>query len=778
MLLTSAGTQSASTGLPPAPRALAAPADTALYLELVINKLPEGRVVPVENRDGHFYVALGDLSGLHLPGGIRFDVVEGRAAVDTIPGVRVIYQQSSQQLLIDVPPDWLPAQNVGPAVPSVHAPARASPGLLFNYDVYANKPQIGAGGVSAWHEFRAFDDEGVFSSTGTYHRSFAGQAQSADGYTRYDTTLTHSDEDTMMTWQAGDVVTNSLPWTSAVRLGGGQVARDFSIRPDVITYPLPRFAGETAVPTSVDLFINGYKSSSAQLQPGPFALTNVPYINGAGEAVVVTTDALGRQVSTTIPFYVATTLLRPGETDFSVAAGKLRMDYGLKSFSYGDAAGSGTIRVGVTNNLTLEGHAEAAPSFAMAGGGVALKLDQAGVINFSASGSHLNSHNGNQMSASYQFSNRRFSFNALYIGRSINYGDLSAYDIKLGSFSRASTQVTANVSLDRFGNAGAGYFDVKSSDGSRTRLVNLSWSLGLWGSSSIYLSLNRDLTEKTWSGAAQLVVPLDNWGTVTAGMQHVPDAGNQEQVNYSRAVPAEGGFGWTLNESRSTSAPAYHQADLTWRNRYTQLQGGAYGNSGNYTRWGEATGAVVVMDSDLFLTNRVNESFVLVSTDGQPNLPVHYENQYVGSTDSNGHLLVPWTTSWYPAHYDIDPLNLPPDYDTPTVEQRVAVRAGSGYLLEFQVRHIVAAIITLVDGQGHPLPIGTRVTLLEGSAVNRVAFVGWDGKAYFDDLQTDNRVRVELPDDRFCELSFKADTRLSQAAVVGPLVCVPAGPQT
>ena len=37
-------------------------------------------------------------------------------------------------------------------------------------------------------------------------------------------------------------------------------------------------------------------------------LTNVPFINGAGEAVVVTTDALGRQVSTSVPFYVTSTL--------------------------------------------------------------------------------------------------------------------------------------------------------------------------------------------------------------------------------------------------------------------------------------------------------------------------------------------------------------------------------------------------------------------------------------------------------------------------------------
>lgn len=73
-----------------------------------------------------------------------------------------------------------------------------------------------------------------------------------------------------MTYEAGDLVSGALPWSNAVRLGGVQLSRDFAVRPDLVTYPLPQFAGEAAVPSSVDLFINGYKSSSADLQPGPY----------------------------------------------------------------------------------------------------------------------------------------------------------------------------------------------------------------------------------------------------------------------------------------------------------------------------------------------------------------------------------------------------------------------------------------------------------------------------------------------------------------------------
>lgn len=109
---------------------------------------------------------------------------------------------------------------------------------------------------------------------------------------------------------------------SSVRLGGFQVQRNYSTRPDLITYPLPQFIGQAALPSTVDLIINGQKTSSTEVQSGPFILNNVPFINGKGEAVVVTTDAVGRQVTTSVPFYISNTLLKPGLFDYSLSLGK------------------------------------------------------------------------------------------------------------------------------------------------------------------------------------------------------------------------------------------------------------------------------------------------------------------------------------------------------------------------------------------------------------------------------------------------------------------------
>ncbi len=208
----------------------------------------------------------------------------GQVAVDALPEVRADYDSASQQLHLQVPPDWLPEQRFDDPGLVARAPARSSLGALFNYDLYYSDPADGATPwLSALLEQRLFDGFGVISNTGVYTRYF-GDADNLDSrYLRYDTYWLYNDERNMHSYQLGDYVNGALNWTTPVRMGGFRFARNFGVRPDLVTYPLLRFDGQAAVPSTVDLFINGYKASSADLQPGPFAISNVPYINGAGE---------------------------------------------------------------------------------------------------------------------------------------------------------------------------------------------------------------------------------------------------------------------------------------------------------------------------------------------------------------------------------------------------------------------------------------------------------------------------------------------------------------
>ncbi|WP_375100834.1 MULTISPECIES: fimbria/pilus outer membrane usher protein [unclassified Pseudomonas] len=753
--------------LPPPPTQATAVADATLYLDLLVNQVPKAELVPVQQRAGRLYLDSAALraAGVQLPGD-----PQGELALDAIGGLHSDYDSGNQRLLLQVPPAWLPDQQLGERSLYPAVDARSSFGALFNYDLYFNDTDEGGSYLAAWNELRLFDSWGTFATTGQWRQALdnASSSDSRDGFLRYDTTWRFTDEQRLLTYEAGDLITGALPWTSAVRVGGLQLSRDFGARPDLVTYPLPAFAGEAAVPTSLDLFINGYRTSSEQLQPGPYTLTNVPFINGAGEAVVVTTDALGRQVSTTLPFYVTSSLLQKGLSDYSVAAGSLRRDYAVRDWGYGQGVASANLRHGVTDAFTLESHVETAESLSLGGLGGNVRLGTFGVLNAALAQSRFEGEKGHQVALGYQYNSQRLGFNYQRVERQGEYADLTRIESPEMRLSQRSEQVTLSVNLERYGSLGAGYFDVRAGDGTRTRLLNLSWSKPLWGNSSLYLSANREVGDSQWAVQAQLVIPFDLRGTLALSMERDQNGESLRRVNYSQAVPVGTGVGYNLGYADGNARAAYRQADVTWRLQSVQLQAGTYGSSGDMTRWADASGSLVWMDAGVFAANRIDDAFVVVSTSGYADVPVRYENQLVGRTDRNGQLLVPYSSGYYRGKYEIDPMELPADVLAPQVEQRVAVRRGAGYLLAFELKQVLAASLVLVDARQQELKLGSRVV---DERTGAQAVVGWDGLVYLENLAAQNRLRVERAEGGTCVVEFELPQGEGPIPLIGPLVC-------
>lgn len=805
----------AASGLPPPPAAVPAMPDTLLYLEIVVNGQPGGQVLPVEYRGGHYYLTPDQLRNAGVP---LQQTGAQPVAIDQIDSrLQVRYSGETQQLLITVPGDWLPSQRIGEGPSENYLPAESSPGLLFNYEVYASQTPDSQthGFVSAWTEQRLFGGFGAVTNNGIYRRDLgsAEGVESENRYIRYDTQWQYNDDVNMMSYSAGDVITGALPWSSAVRLGGLQVSRNFSTRPDLVTYPLPAFAGQAAVPSTVDLYINSYKTNSSQVNPGPFTIDSVPFVSGAGEATVVTTDALGRQVSTVVPFYVASELLQAGLTDYSVSAGAIRQNYGIRSADYGDPAASGLVRHGFTDWLTLEAQAEGAPGMAVGGAGAGVRVGRFGVLNLAWSGSSSRADafdqseqaaqaldnrtgagigdsdvsgpisdfstgtllppeggRGSQVSLGYTFSNQRFSLNAQRILRSEHYADLSNYNTR-SRLSRRSDQLTGSLSLGRFGTLGSGYFDVRDAQGGRTRLVNLSYSKSLWGNSSFYATVNRAIGGEGFNAQLMLSIPFGDAGTASFSATRDTDNQWSGRATYSRAIPSDGGFGWNIAYADGqVSNSQYQQADLSWRGDHLETRGGIYGNSGRFTRWGQVSGSLVAMDGRVYAANQVNDAFALISTSGHGGIPVSYENQRIGETDERGYLLVPSVTSFYHARFQIDPLNLPAEVSVPTVEQTRSLRRDSGLLITFPVNTLSSANLTLVGPDGRPLPNGSPVSLA-GSA--KKSYVGWDGLVWLEEITQENLLTITRADDgSVCRVTVRVP-RPQGIHNLGPLVCRP-----
>lgn len=766
------------------------PPDMELMLEVVINGKETNQIVPISFHSGHYYILSSIFNTFDLPLKIND---RPTVELDTLTDLKVSYDSAGQRLLVDAPLDWMPEQYIPAQRKSSLEFAGTTTGLLLNYDIYSSKTSGSKNSqLSVYTEQRLFGNFGFLSNNGIYTQSLeSSNANNAtkDQYIRYDTSWYYNDEKRMLQYALGDLTTDALSWSGSVRLGGVRFGRNFTTNPDLITYPLPQFAGQAAIPSSVDLFINNFKQSSSNVHSGPFTIETVPFINGAGNAIVVVTDALGRRVSASVPFYVSSDLLKAGLSDFSVSLGAIRQKYAIDSFEYGDLAASGVARYGLTNYVTIEGRAEGAKNLSVGGLGSNIMLGSFGVLSGSYSGSATNADafysddalpsqkrftnkkghiTGEQTSIGYSYTNSFFSINAKRIIRSEDYGDLSSYKSNY-RLDRRVDQLTGSLSIKNQGSLGVGYFDVRHAQHDRTRLLNLSYSRPLWKNVNFFLSANREIGGDGYNAQIIFSIPLGN--NQMASLSSSKDENNKwdNRVGYNRTAPTEGGLGWNIAYGDGNrEGSSYKQANLDWQSQKYRMQGGVYGNS-DETYWAEFSGSIIAMDGGIYAAKQINDAFSLVSTDGQSGIPVRYENSLVGNTDKNGYLLIPSISSYVRGLYEIDPLNLSANIKTPEVQQRRAVKQGGGLLVKFPIKKIHAANLSLVDEQGHELPQNSVVTMKDS---DYIGYTGWDGLVYIEGVGKENNITIKRSDNnQKCYAKFNLANTDGIQSIQEPIIC-------
>lgn len=769
-----------------------------LYLDLVINSYSTQKVITVIVVDEHYYLQKSILAELEIdPNHFKtVDILSGDALkhlginaqpedwvqIDQQKNLKTSYSANNQQLLLTMPADWLPEQQLGKDYWYKSVPAHSGIGLLNNYDLYVYKPHNQSHSLNLFTEQRFFSPWGSLKNTGNFHslKNTVTNKEEND-YIRFDTNWQFDSEDNILTLEIGDIYSATKnSWTNSVRLGGIQLRRNFGIRPDLITYPLPQFMGQAALPSTVDLFINGLKNSTSEIQPGPYVLNNVPFINGRGEAVVVTTDAVGRQVSTTLPFYVSGDLLKPKLLDYSISIGKLRKNYGIKNFDYGDLIASFDARYGVKPWLTIEGHVEGNNRIGNAGFGQVFKLYHFGVLNTSYSLSTAKQKDemvdidktGHQFTAGYQYQQPHFGFNILHSRQSKNFNTIANYYTNnlLSVNSTESNIVNFHFSTKRLGTLGIGYFGIKRNNADDSDLLSLSWApvlpKDLYGT-TLSLSANRDLNQNTWNAGVQFTIPFGNTrNNLNTGYQFQENGSDSAYINYNYQMPTEGGVGFDLMHRYNENSNNYNQAQINYRNRYFNAQAGISGKD-HYDQWYGLSGSLIWMKNSLYAANRLGESFSLVSTNGQANIPIRYENNLIGQTNNKGYLFVPNVTPYYGAMYSIDPLNLSSNFSTPIIERRLAAKSGAGILIDFPVKRIQGGNIYIKAENGQPLPAGAVVYQNQKNPT----YVGLDGIVFIEDLEKENLLRIDLGQGQQCIAQFPAKLDQEQIITISDVVC-------
>jgi len=770
----------------------------ALQLEVMLNGRPTGLIGSfLKNEQGQLSAKRRELEELHLKVPNDFGA-EAEVALAALPGVSYRYDEAAQTVDITVGDlgrlsqtyDLRGAANSLPITPPFT-------GAVLNYLLFG-----GSGGksiisnwqfqgVSATLDGRIFSPYGTLSQTGILNTNTGNSGIS--GHLRLDTTWTYKDPDGALTYRAGDIISSGLLWTRPVRLGGIQAQRDFSIRPDLVTLPLPSFSGSAAVPSTADVYVNGVRAVSQDIDSGPFRLTNLPILSGQGDANVVVRDSSGREVTTTLPFSVSTKLLREGLYDFSLEAGFPRLLYGVRSDDYERTpAGSATLRYGFSDYLTLESHAEATNNLVNGGIGANLGLNSIGVVSTAFAGSANGGTAGGQAYASFNTSLFGFSLSASTLRTIGGYNDLASITARpVGSVSVPAVPLSAFTPAwalqnslsplrppkiqDQFsvglplpllkGSLNFGYINEEDPFGNRIRLLDVSYSQQLFADTSFFATAFVGAGSSRNAGISLgILIPLGGGVTASSGVSR-DNSGLAVASDINKPLGQEpGSFGWRLSDLEGEAV--LRQASAAYRSGYGKIEATALQSQAGYAGTLSAEGAIVAAGGDVFFANRIDDAFAIVDA-GAPGVEVFHENRPVAFTDQNGKAIVPSLNSYQPNKISIDPLNLPLDASIASTQDVVVPPDRSGVFADFGIRTGVSSAIVVLNGpDGRPLQAGLRGTTASGQSF----IVGYDGRAFIEGLDPQNIATVALSGSD-CHAEFSYAPNGNSHTVIGPVLC-------
>lgn len=651
-----------------------------------------------------------------------------------------------------------------------HEPQRTT-GAFLNYTGFV------AGNFSGRHPAGQFDaaslnlDGNLFSAFGTLSQS--GIVGTSTGSTaeilRLNTEWSYSDPASIMSYRAGDLITGGLAWTRPLRLGGVQVQRDFAIRPDLITLPLPTLSGSAAVPSTVDVYLGDVKTYSTQVPSGPYEIDNLPVISGSGEARLVVTDSTGRVVESSAATFTDARLLRQGLFDFSAEAGWMRLDYGLRSWTYdGHPVATASGRFGLTDRVTLQGHGELGDGLINLGAGATVSISPYGLLSGAAAVSDRTG-SGLLFYGAWDFPAGDFNFHASTQRTTSGYRDLASVPEAGGDVPpRAIDQVTAGYRLPgtKFGfSLSAIRLDQRPD--SRSTLVNLSFDGTFENGMTITATGFRDLDDRSFGAFVGLTLPLAGRASASVGANS-NNTGTGIAADVVKSVGLEpGSVGGSLAVSTGGSGNEYVNAYGAARFREGLLEGSLTQLGSGVNAYASFSGAVVADGGSVLLAQRIDDAFAVVDA-GAPGVEVMRENQPIGVTDSGGKLLVTGLNSYQENRISIDAGDLPITADVPITEKTVVPAARSGVIATFGIeKSLPSAVVIFTRPDGTFVDPGSRATVPN---TGESFVIGYDGRGFIKKLADSNRVTVKLKEGQ-CESVFAYAPQAGVQVTIGPVVC-------
>ncbi|MDQ0586627.1 fimbria/pilus outer membrane usher protein [Variovorax paradoxus] len=692
-------------------------------------------------------------------------------ALDALPGATYRIDRQSLSLEINAPAAAFVGSALGAQGNAAVLPLRPRPGVMLNYDVSYSR-NGGSASSGAALEAVAFGSLGNFVTSALVSNAGSGSGYKAtrlDSYWRYDL------PQRLETLVVGDTVSAGGGWSRPARYGGIRFGRDFGLLPSFVTLPQFALEGQAALPSTVELLVNNARRLSLPVQPGPFDLTQVPIVTGAGEIGLVVRDLLGRETMVRQSYYASPRLLAPGLTDFSFEAGWLRTGYGRDS-AYGDSFGAAAWRQGLTNSLTGETRLELQRRRRAFGVELSGLLGAWGVARGGLAASSGDTQgpreSGYLLQAGIERSTPRGGGALQYERASRGFAPFGEAIGPAAASQRARSRWLASVGGPLWGRitGGASYVHQTRWDGDQVKLLGMSLSVPIWQRASLSLSVNKRLDSvRSWRVGLSFNLPLDDGVSISTQVDRRTDGRLTGAVSAMRNPPSGPGLGWRVQAATTESQRA--QAGLQYNTSQAEFALDVVSDAqGQMATRAGARGTVGWLGGVAFASRPVGQgSVAVVKVDGIEGVPVKRSNQVVALTDARGLAFVPGLLPWQKNQIEIDPADLPLDVEMANVSQEVTPFARSGVVMDFAVRRTRQVLLVLQQRNGAPVPVGAKVRLLPAGPE---FITGRRGEVWLTDLaESRQRLQASWPNGG-CTLELAVPASPDGTPEkIGPLAC-------
>jgi len=733
--------------------------DQQAQLDLFVNG-DQKQTALVVVRGPDILVPVEDLqrAGLTSVGGSRVRVggVEMVSLRSLAPSVEYAFDEAALAVRLKVSPSLLGNSVIDlrsmsrPQNMTLHRDASA----FANYSLQLD----GTGGLGAFAEAGASYNGGLL---------YSGASRLSDGrIVRGLSNVTYDEPDKLRRWMLGDTVVPDSTLGGSTVLAGFSVGREYSLDPYFIQGPMPRTQGFALTPSTVDIYVNGVLVRQEQVKAGTFDLLNLPIDTGDGTYRTVVRDAFGRAQEVSGRYYFSSGLLGRGLTDYSAQVGLRRNGFGTASFDYSGLGFSGRYRRGLTEHVTLGGRVEGGRGLLSGGPTLTFGLPF-GELDTAIAASGGQGGLGGAASLGYSYTSRRFGANALLRFMSDSYSNLSLAPAS----ERARVQATLFVGVPIFNRLSAGIETQAAQRRDEGYLGRYALRGDLQVGRGTSVSMSAGVADDRGSLSPDVFVSLTHFfgeqTTASAGASR-SNGKSGSNLSVQRSLPMGNGFGYLVSgDSTSRSAEAMVQAQSS----FGQYQAEYHRTGDTNTGLVQASGGVVLIGGNAYLSRPVESGFALLQVPGVPGVRGYLNNLEIGRTDSNGNLLIPALAPYYGNKLRIEGTDVPIDYELGNLEQVVATPLRGGAKVIFDVKHSqsIAGLLQMDSGKA-PAYGELRLDFQGGHADSPIAE---DGRFWLDNVPAGKHHGLVEFKDGFCSVDLTVPASRERFVDVGALRCSP-----